>query len=138
MLKWFEIIMIQKTKSLLEWPINLSALFSSLFKKLMLWSTSKWKKLDLNSNVSKNPFHNTDFYLKLVPNIKAISNNWYISCINSLTCEKLLRFNYCYTSVASIKPKRTSKFSNSWNIWKLISYFYTFWCLSSLKKLCEV
>ena len=116
MLTWFEIIQIQKTKSLLEWPVNLISLFSGLFSKLMLWSISNGKKLDLHCNVRKNPFQNSDFYLRLVPNIKAISNNSYINFINSLTCEKLLRLKYFSTSVASVKLKRTSKFSKSWNI----------------------
>ena len=69
-----------------------------------------------NGCVIKSPFQKTDFYWNVLTSLKAIINQSYINCVNSLTCKILLRFKYCSTSVVWLRPEKYSKFSNLWNI----------------------
>ena len=90
-----------------------------------------------NGCVIKSPFQNTDFYWNVLTSLKAIINQSYINCVNSLTCKILLRFKYCSTSVVWLRPEKYLS-SAIYEILKLISLFFFFWCLFSLRYLCEI
>ena len=119
MLKCFDILLIQKLSNIYNDQLNLVIISPPSPINLQYGSLQGANNSTYfyhYGNVSKTPFQNTDFCWNVLPSSKAIMNQSYINCINSMTCEKFFCFSYCSTLVPSLKPKRTNKFSISWNI----------------------